>query len=177
MGGSLLSGAQADRRNQQVQGQQQQGITAQQNLIQQMMAGITPGAYHQQAAMATAEGQGQIDSAFAGRGLLGSGAMYAASTNAAAKNYADANANYQRDRQGAYGMALNGQQGIVQQYGQGLNQNPYGGLGASLSGLGTAAGSYFANQMAGQPSGTPMAGFGAAPGVGRYYAIPGYGPG
>lgn len=151
---------------------QQQGIAAQQNIIQQLMAGITPGAYQEQARQATALGQGQIASDFAGRGLLSSGAMYQTSANAASKNYADAQAAYQRDRMAAYQTALGGQQNIS---GQVAQANPYAGLGAALGGLGTAAGSYFANQMAGQGSGVSLPGFGTGAAASKYYAIPGYG--
>lgn len=164
VGGSLIGGAMNDRR-------QQQGIAAQQNIIQQLMAGITPGAYQEQARQATAAGQGQISADFASRGLLSSGAMYQASANAASKNYADAQAAYQRDRLAAYQTALGGQQGINTQVSQ---ANPYDGVGAALGGLGTAAGSYFANQMAGQNTGS-LPGFGTGGATSRYYAIPGYG--
>jgi hypothetical protein len=183
-GASLIGGAQADNRNNQLLGQQQQGITAQQNLIRQLMAGMDPSSYQQQASLATSQGLGGLAQNFAGRGMLDSGAFTTAATNAAASNASNASAAYQRDRLTAYQTAMSGQQGVSQQYANQMNPNPYGGLGAALGGLGTAAGSYFANSMAGVPAqggalGTPsMAGFGvsyASPSApGGYGQLPGW---
>ena len=74
--------------------------------------------------------------------MLDSGAMHTQGANTLARLYADAGARYQQDRLSAYGMALGGQQAIQRQYAGQINPNPYEGLGASLGGLGSAAGQY-----------------------------------
>ena len=163
VGGSLISGAQASARNNQQIGLAQQSQAQQQQLIQQLMSGINPAAYQEQARQATMLGQQQIGSDFAQRGMLDSGAMYTASANAAGKNYADAQARYQQDRVSAIGAAMGGQNAVTRGYGDFVNPNPYGGLQASLGGLGSAAGQYFYNNP------QPAAPSGGMPGFGAHY--------
>ena len=142
LGGSIISGNQASAQNAQQIGLAQQSQQQQQQLIQQLMSGINPAAYQEQARQATMLGQGQIGADFAQRGMLDSGAMYTASANAAGKNYADAQARYQSDRVSAIGAAMGGQNALTRGYGDFVNPNPYAGMQASLGGLGTAAGQY-----------------------------------
>lgn len=171
---SLISGNRADQQNQQQIGLAQQSQQRQQALIQQMMAGINPAAYQEQARQASGQAFGQLSSDFASRGLLSSGALYTAGANASNKAYADAGAAYQRDRLQAYGIANGAQQNVTQNYGQFVNPNPYAGLGSSLGALGTAGAAYLSGQQPQQPvsSGVSMPGFGV-----RYPAptTPGWG--
>lgn len=152
-GASWLSGHKAEQMNNANLARADQATAAQQQLIGQLMAGITPDAYRAQAQQAGAQALDQLSGQFAGRGMLSSGALHTAGTTTLAKLYTDAAARYQQDRMQAIGMALGGQQAIQQQWGQHINPDPYSGLGQSLAGLGTAAGQYLYNQ---QKTGTPQ---------------------
>ena len=133
----------------------------QQALIGQLMAGISPDAYRNQAAEAGQAALGQLSSNFAQRGMLSSGALHTAGAQTLSKLYSDADARYQQDRQNAIGMALNGQASIRGAYDSQVNPSPYGGLGAALGGLGTAAGQYLYQNPATAPgTGQPLPGFG-----------------
>lgn len=168
-GTAVYSGVQADKRNQTQIGLANQNMQQQQGLIQQLMSGITPQAYQQQAALAGKDAMSQLASDFAQRGMLSSGALGTAGANALTKLQADAAARYQQDRTNAYGMALNARGNMTSQYGQFVNPDPYGGLGQSLGAIGTAAGSYLAGQQP-QATGVALPGFGVRSGT----TIPGW---
>ena len=158
---AIGSGIAADRRNQQAQGQANAATAQQQALIQQLMSGISPDAYRNQAAEAGQAALGQLSSNFAQRGMLSSGALHTAGAQTLSKLYSDADARYQQDRQNAIGMALTGQGQIRGAYDSQINPSPYAGLGSALGGLGTAAGQYlFQNPVTVPGSGTPLPGFG-----------------
>lgn len=160
-GASLFGGMAADRRNQQALGQANAATQQQQALIQQLMSGINPQAYRDQAALAGQDALSQLASNFAQRGMLSSGALHTAGANALTKLQADAQARYQQDRMGAYQMALGGMQSVGQQYRQGINPDPYNGLGTSLGAFGTAGANYLGQRYGtGGAYGTPMPGFG-----------------
>lgn len=166
---SLFSGIAANNRNNQQIGMANQNMQQQQALIGQLMAGINPQAYQQQAALAGKDAMSQLASDFAQRGMLSSGALGTAGANALTKLQADAAARYQQDRTNAYGMALNARGNMTSQYGQFVNPDPYGGLGQSLGAIGTAAGSYLAGQQP-QTTGVALPGFGVRSGT----TIPGW---
>lgn len=156
-GTSLYSGAQASRRNEQALGQANQATAQQQQLISQLMSGISPEAYRVQAYQDGQSALGQLSSNFAQRGMLSSGALHTTGNQTLSKLYADAGARYQQDRQNAIGMALGGQQQIQAQYGRQINPDPYSGLGASLGAIGTAGGAYlYNNQRNAAPPSTGM---------------------
>lgn len=161
---ALYSGNQANRRNEQALGQANQATAAQQQLISQLMSGISPEAYRAQAYQDGQSALGQLSSNFAQRGMLSSGALHTAGNQTLSKLYADAGARYQQDRQNAIGMALGGQQAVQRQYGAQINPDPWSGLGAALGGIGTAAGSYLYNRQQAAPAstGAGLPGFGVS---------------
>lgn len=161
-GVSLWQGNRAEQQNRAAQQQANQATQAQQALIQQLMSGISPQAYQQQAAQAGQQALSQLAANFAGRGMLSSGALHTAGAQTLSQLYTDAQARYQQDRMNAIGMALGGQQAIQQQYAGGINPNPYAGLGSALGAVGMAGGQYLYNRQA-TPTptyGTPLPGFG-----------------
>lgn len=166
---SLYSGYKADQRNQQALGQANAATAAQQALIQNLMAGINPQAYQQQAQVQTQDALAQLSSNFAQRGMLNSGALTTAGMQAASRAQADAAARYQQDRLSAYSMALGGQQAVGQQYRQNINPDPYAGLGQSLGAIGTAGANFLANRYGAATPGATGAGL---PGFGVSYRNP-----
>lgn len=163
----MIGGMRADRQNQQANQQANAATAQQQALIQQLMSGINPQAYRDQAAQATNTGLSQLAANFAGRGMLNSGALTTAGANLAGQLQTDAAAKFQQDRMGAYQMALGGQAGIQGQYARQVNPDPYSGLGQSLGAIGLAGGDFLARRY-GQPAGgtvtqtTPLPGFGVS---------------
>lgn len=162
-GTALYSGAQANRRNEQALGQANQATAQQQQLIAQLMGGISPESYRAQAYQDGQSALGQLSSNFAQRGMLSSGALHTAGAQTLSGLYANASAKYQQDRQNAIGMALGGQQAVQRQYGAQINPEPWSGLGAALGGIGTAAGAYLHNNKPAAPStGAGLPGFGVS---------------
>lgn len=163
---SLYGGYRANQANQANLNAANNATAAQQALIQQLMSGINPQAYQQQAQMQTQDALGQLSSNFAQRGMLNSGALTTAGMQAAARAQADAARQYQADRMSAYSMALGGQQAVGQQYRQNINPDPFGGVGASLGAVGTAAGQYLMGRYGQAAPASPGAG---VPGFGVSY--------
>lgn len=160
---SLLQGNQAEQQNREYMQRADAATAAQQQLIGQLMAGMSPQAYRDQAAMDGQAALGQLSANFAGRGMLSSGALHTAGASTLSQLYANATARHQQDRMNAIGMALGGQQAIRSQYADNVNPNPYAGLGQALSGIGTAAGQYlYRNPLTpAATTGNPLPGFGA----------------
>lgn len=152
-GVSLFNGIQTDRRNQEFNNQANAATAQQQALIQQLMSGLNPQAYQQQAAQAGQQALSQLAANYGQRGALSSGAFQQAGATTLGQLYTNAQAQYQQDRQNAIGMALGGQQAIQRQYAGQVNPNPYEGLGASLGAVGTAAGQYLFQNPTGTPTG------------------------
>lgn len=144
---AIGQGIHSSNMNNQAMAASNQATAQQQQLIQNLMAGISPQAYHDQAAQAGQDALSQLSSNFAQRGMLSSGALHTAGAQTLSKLYTDANARYQQDRQNAIGMALGGYGQIRGAYDSQVNPSPYAGLGAALGGMGTAAGSYLFNQQ------------------------------
>lgn len=165
-GVSLWQGNQADQRNQQANAQANAATAQQQALIQQLMSGLNPQAYQQQAAQAGNQALSQLAANFGQRGALSSGAFQQAGATTLGQLYSDAQARYQQDQQNAIGMALGGQQAIQRQYAGQVNPDPYAGLGTALGALGTAAGGYLQ-----QKYGQPTTAYGGSTGAG----LPGFG--
>ena len=178
---SLYGGYRQDKANQAVNAQAAQSTAAQQQLIGQLMAGISPDAYRAQAAQAGETALGQLSANFAQRGMLNSGALTTAGAQTLSRLYTDADARYQQDRMNAIGMALGGQQAIQRQYAGMVNPNPYEGLGAALGAAGTSAGQLLMARY-GQGTATPATGgLGMVPGssgagLGHYLAAAPYAP-
>lgn len=166
---SLYSGYKANQRNQANLNAANGATAAQQALIQNLMSGINPAAYQQQAQMQTQDALGQLSSNFAQRGMLNSGALTTAGMQAAARAQTEAAVRYQQDRMSAYSMALGGQQAVGSQYRQNINPDPYGGFGASLGAVGTAAGQYLMGRYGQATPGTTGVG---VPGFGVSYRRP-----
>lgn len=153
---SVANGMRTERTNRQYLQRADQAAAAQQQLIGQLMSGITPDVYRAQAQQAGQAALSQLSSDFAQRGMLSSGAMQQAGARTLSEAYTNANAAYRAERMNAIGMALGGQQNLNNQWGQRINPDPYAGLGASLGAMGVAGAQYLQNNPLRQPVTIPM---------------------
>lgn len=136
---TIYSGRQAERRNDQYLHQADRAVANQQQLIGELMAGITPDVYQAQAKQAGAAALDQMAASFAQRGMLSSGAHGNQAARTLSELYTNANAAYRQERQSALAQALGASQNLNNQFGQRINPNPYAGLGQVMAGLGGAA--------------------------------------
>lgn len=157
---SVSNGMRNERMNREYLGRADQAAAAQQELIANLMSGITPDVYRAQAQQAGNAAIDQLSSAYAQRGMLSSGAMHTAGAKTLSELYTNANAVYRQERMNAIGMALGGQQQLNNQWGQRINPDPYSGLSTALSGLGQAGAQYLQQNRTATSTGTPMPGFG-----------------
>lgn len=141
-GASLINGRRTEATNRQYLQRADQAAAAQQQLIAQLMSGITPETYRAQAQQAGTAAIDQLSANFAQRGMLSSGAMHTAGARTLSELYTNANAAYRAERANAIGAALTGQANLNNQWGQRINPDPYAGLGQSLGAIGVAGAQY-----------------------------------
>lgn len=152
----LFGGYKADQANQAAQARQDQMYGNMNGLVQQMLSGANPQAYMQQAQTVGQRMLGQVAADQAARGTLQSGTFARTSAEALSQVNADALARAQSDRQQVLGQALSAYGGLAQGYGQRINPNPYGGVGAGLGAVGNGA-AWYADWQAKQGAAQPAA--------------------
>lgn len=139
---AIGSGINATNRNNQVLGQINGEQNQQQQLLQQMLAGINRGDYMNQAKLDGQEMLGQLAADDGARGMLDSGAHSRLAQSNLAKIYADATSRYDQARQGVYQTAFGAHQQLTDTYGRMFNPDPYSGLGPAVQGISSAGASY-----------------------------------